>query len=270
MRNGASARGHLFCLRHLQSRSQRFCDAAAEACRRRSGGGTSIDHGPTAPAPSAYTLPPRREDPARRPSLEGERRTVHCPVRGCNGLHTNLGAARPGIGLLADAGLCRPHDGRSSPLRGPVTQFLGDGVLALFGAPIQHEDSARRAIAAALDMQRSSTSTRSMSRRSSTIDCRFRVGLNTGPVIVGSIGDNLDMDYTANRRHVQHRFTARDRRGARQRVPLRCDPPCAEDYFEFEDLGALELKGKGEPVPAFRALREKSIRTRSKQRPSAA
>ena len=79
---------------------------------------------------------------------------------------------------------------------GTVSQFLGDGILALFGAPIAHEDHAQRAVRAALaiqsalgDIGRSSTRAR--------IDFRVRVGLNSGPVVVGTIGTDLNMTYTA-------------------------------------------------------------------------
>jgi class 3 adenylate cyclase/tetratricopeptide (TPR) repeat protein len=145
---------------------------------------------------------------------------------------------------------------------GTVTQFLGDGVMALFGAPIQHEDSARRAIAAALDMQRALNQYAVEVKERHTIDCRFRVGLNTGPVIVGSIGDNLDMDYTAIGDTIN--IASRLETAAEPGTVYLSDATrrAAQDYFEFEDLGELELKGKGEPVPAFKALREKSIRTR--------
>ena len=80
---------------------------------------------------------------------------------------------------------------------GTMTQFRGDGVMALFGAPIAHEDSARRAVAAALEMQWSLGEYAREMKERSPIECRFRVGLITGPVVVGSISDNLDMDFTA-------------------------------------------------------------------------
>ena len=145
---------------------------------------------------------------------------------------------------------------------GTVTQFLGDGVMALFGAPIQHEDSARRGVAAALDMQRALDQFAAEVEESHTIQCRFRVGINTGPVIVGSIGDNLDMDYTAigDTINIASRLESAAEPGT---VYLsETTRRASKDYFEFEELGELALKGKGEPVPAFRALREKSIRTR--------
>jgi hypothetical protein len=80
---------------------------------------------------------------------------------------------------------------------GTINQFLGDGVMALFGAPIAHEDHAQRAVHAALGMQRVLQGYGAELHRTRGITFRVRMGLNTGLVVVGSIGDNLRMDYTA-------------------------------------------------------------------------
>src|SRR5207247_50502 len=80
---------------------------------------------------------------------------------------------------------------------GTVNQFLGDGLMALFGAPVAHEDHARRAALAALGLQRTLAAYRETLQRTRSIDFRVRIGLNTGLVVVGAIGDNLRMDYTA-------------------------------------------------------------------------
>ena len=80
---------------------------------------------------------------------------------------------------------------------GTINQFLGDGFMALFGAPIAHEDHARRAVLAALDLQRTLHSQHEELGASYGVRCAFRMGLNSGLVVVGSIGDNLRMDYSA-------------------------------------------------------------------------
>ena len=80
---------------------------------------------------------------------------------------------------------------------GTINQFLGDGVMALFGAPIAHEDHAQRAVHAALGMQRVLQGYSAELQRTKSIAFRVRMGLNTGLVVVASIGDNLRMDYTA-------------------------------------------------------------------------
>jgi class 3 adenylate cyclase len=80
---------------------------------------------------------------------------------------------------------------------GTVTQFLGDGLMALFGAPIAHENSSVKAVSAALKMQSILEKHAIEVNNSYGADCHFRIGLNTGPVVVGRISDSLDMDYTA-------------------------------------------------------------------------
>src|SRR5919108_4989209 len=80
---------------------------------------------------------------------------------------------------------------------GTVNQFLGDGIMALFGAPIAHEDHAQRAVHAALGMQRVLQGYGAELQRTRGITFRVRLGLNTCLVVVASIGDNLRMDYTA-------------------------------------------------------------------------
>src|SRR5215831_15358606 len=79
---------------------------------------------------------------------------------------------------------------------GTINQFLGDGLMALFGAPIAHEDHAQRAVRAALGIR---TTLQRYQDELNTRGLRFQVrqGLNTGLVVVGSIGNDLRMDYTA-------------------------------------------------------------------------
>src|SRR4029434_3383872 len=80
---------------------------------------------------------------------------------------------------------------------GTVNQFLGDGVMALFGAPIAHEDHAQRALRAALAVQNEIKPLAGGLKRTHGIEFRMRMGINTGPVVVGAIGHDLRMDYTA-------------------------------------------------------------------------
>ena len=159
-------------------------------------------------------------------------------------------------------GCVAPHDGRGAPIRGDDhDSSLGDGVMALFGAPIAHEDSARRAVAAALDMQRSLDRVRGGGRGEHTIECRFRVGLNTGPWSSASIGDNLDMDYTAigDTINIASRMESAAEPGT---VYLsETTRRAVKDYFEFEALGELAVKGKGEPVVGVQGAARRSRRS---------
>ena len=80
---------------------------------------------------------------------------------------------------------------------GTVNNILGDGIMALFGAPLSHEDHAVRACYAALRMQESVNRYADGVRRTEGVPIQIRVGLNSGEVVVGSIGNDLKMDYTA-------------------------------------------------------------------------
>src|SRR5437899_9963382 len=80
---------------------------------------------------------------------------------------------------------------------GTINQFLGDGVMALFGAPVAHEDHAHRALSAALAIQSGLKPLADEVRRMHGVEFRMRMGVNTGLVVVGAIGKDLRMDYTA-------------------------------------------------------------------------
>ncbi len=80
---------------------------------------------------------------------------------------------------------------------GTVDKFTGDGIMAIFGAPIAHEDHARRACLAAIKLQQELAAFGDELRRSHGLDFAIRIGLNSGEVVVGTIGDRGDMTYTA-------------------------------------------------------------------------
>ncbi|MBW2324153.1 MAG: zinc ribbon domain-containing protein, partial [Deltaproteobacteria bacterium] len=80
---------------------------------------------------------------------------------------------------------------------GTINQFTGDGVMALFGAPIAQEDHAQKACRASLSVQRAMEDYGEKIKRDASVDFKMRIGLNSGTVVVGSIGDDLRMDYTA-------------------------------------------------------------------------
>jgi len=213
--------------------------------------------------PRSYTPPHLAEKILRdRASLEGERRTVtvlFADALGFTPLSERLDEEE--VYDLMQGCLGRMMDAVHR-YEGTITQFRGDGVMALFGAPIAHEDAARRAVAAALEMQKSLDEYAADVKQRHLIECRFRVGLNTGPVVVGKISDNLDMDYTAlgDTVNLASRMEELAEPGT---VYLSEDTYRAvQDYFECESLGALTVKGKAEPVVAYRVVRETAVRTR--------
>src|SRR5262249_35856046 len=145
---------------------------------------------------------------------------------------------------------------------GTVNQFLGDGIMALFGAPIAHEDHGHRALRAALGIRKVLEEYQAELEQRRGIRFQMRQGLNTGLVVVGSIGSDLRMDYTA----------VGDTTNVAARLQQTADPGriviaetthrLIEGYFHTRSLGALALKGKIEPVPAWEVISARAARTR--------
>ncbi len=145
---------------------------------------------------------------------------------------------------------------------GTINQFTGDGVMALFGAPVAHEDHAQRACYAALSIQKAIEEYSEKVKNDRGVDFKMRLGLNSGPVIVGSIGDDLRMDYTAvgDTTNLASRMENMARPGnilvARETFKL------TRDFFEFESLGKVELKGKEKPIEVYKLLKAGEVETR--------
>jgi class 3 adenylate cyclase len=144
---------------------------------------------------------------------------------------------------------------------GTVNQFLGDGIMALFGAPIAHEDHARRGVHAALGIARVLREyQQELAPRG--IGFRARQGLNTGLVVVGSIGSDLRMDYTAvgDTTNVAARL---QQVGEPGKVTIsESTHRLVRGYFDTHPLGAIHLKGKAEPVAAWEVVTAHETRTR--------
>jgi class 3 adenylate cyclase/tetratricopeptide (TPR) repeat protein len=144
---------------------------------------------------------------------------------------------------------------------GTVNQFLGDGVMALFGAPIAHEDHAQRAVHAALGVARAVEGYQEeLGARG--IHFRIRQGLNTGLVVVGSIGSDLRMDYTAvgDTTNVAARMQQAAAPG--QILIAEATHRLVADYFDARPVGPLAVKGKTEPIAAWEVTAARSPRTR--------
>src|SRR5262249_13374420 len=130
-----------------------------------------------------------------RSALEGERRQVtvlFADLAGFTALAEKLDPEEVHRIIERCFELITPAGDR---FEGPITQYAGDGVMALFGAPIAHEDAPRRAAHAALGIQRAIQEFSGEVERDGGPVLRMRIGLNTGPVVVGRIGDDLRMDY---------------------------------------------------------------------------
>jgi Adenylate and Guanylate cyclase catalytic domain/AAA ATPase domain len=137
---------------------------------------------------------------------------------------------------------------------GTINQFLGDGFMALFGAPLAHEDHARRAVMVAIAIQRRLDERRTEVTGTRDGELSIRIGLNTGPVIVGKIGDNLRMDYTAVGDTTN--LAARFQQVAEPGTTLISESTRRQvgDQVRLERLPAFHIKGKAEPVQGYRVL----------------
>ena len=146
------------------------------------------------------------------------------------------------FGLLADA---------IHRFEGTVNQYTGDGVMALFGAPIAHEDHAQRACHAALAIAEQVREFAAELRQATGLRFSVRVGLNSGEVVVGAIGDDLRMDYTAQGHTVG--LAARMQQSATAgRIYLTGHTAAlVAEYFELEPVGKVRVKGVREAVKTF-------------------
>jgi class 3 adenylate cyclase/tetratricopeptide (TPR) repeat protein len=144
---------------------------------------------------------------------------------------------------------------------GTINQYTGDGVMALFGAPIAHEDSPRRAVHAALGIQRALRDYGRESHAQRGVTLQMRIGLNTGPVVVGRIGDDLRMDYTAVGDTTN--LAARMQQIARPGSVMITEAThhFVEGFFDTLELGEVDVKGRA-PVKAWEVLRPRGRRSR--------
>jgi class 3 adenylate cyclase/tetratricopeptide (TPR) repeat protein len=137
---------------------------------------------------------------------------------------------------------------------GTVNQVMGDGIMALFGAPLAHEDHAVRACYAALRMQESVKRYADEIRRSHAAVVKIRVGLNSGEVVVRAIGSDLHMDYTAvgQTTHLAARMEQLADPGSIVIAPETL--ALAEGYVEVRSLGPVPVKGLADPVKTYELM----------------
>jgi len=134
---------------------------------------------------------------------------------------------------------------------GTVNQFRGDGAMALFGAPLALEDHYRRACHSALEIQKAIKRYNGQLNKKYGIDLKMRIGLNSGPVVVGSIGNNLRMDYTADgdTTNLASRIESSAKPGAILVSENTYKQAC--QYFRFNTFGKIKVKGKTTPLEAY-------------------
>ena len=259
-----------------------FCDECGASLRRACGACGSVNRlgakfcrkcghiigEAVSDAPHAYT-PKHLADRilTSRSALEGERKQVTvlfcdivdsfrlADVLGPEAMHQVMDQA---LRLMADA--VHRYDGT-------VNQFLGDGLMALFGAPVALEDHALRAAQAALTMLETLAGYNARLREEHGVEIRLRVGLNTGMVVVGKIGDDLRMDYTAigDTTHLASRMQGLAEPDSI--LVTQATHRLVESRVRSESVGPVAVKGRQEPVPAYRLLKRR--RPSSRLDPSA-
>lgn len=145
---------------------------------------------------------------------------------------------------------------------GTINQFTGDGIMALFGAPIAHENHAQRACYSALSIQKAIEDYGKRMRADHGLEFKMRIGVNSGLVIVGSIGDDLRMDYTAvgDTTNLAKRMESIAKQGnvlvAENTYRL------IKSYFEFEVLGPVTVKGKKSKQNVYLLIDSTNVQTR--------
>jgi class 3 adenylate cyclase/tetratricopeptide (TPR) repeat protein len=188
---------------------------------------------------------------AARGHIEDERKAVtvlFCDVVGSTAI---AGALDPeDYRELLDRYLAAAFD-RVYRFEGIVNQIAGDGFMALFGAPIAHEDAPERACRAALAIQEGVRELGDVLAAEGKVPLRVRIGINTGPVIVGTVGNDLKMDYTA----------IGDTTNLASRLQSLAEPGrvlvsgstyrLVRGHFVFRALGQIAVSGKSAPVSAY-------------------
>ena len=208
-----------------------------------------------APARQAYTPPHLAEQILQtKAALEGERKQVtvlFCDLVGSTSLADRLGPETMHLLLnrFFELALGEVHH-----YEGTVNQFLGDGFMALFGAPIAHEDHARRAVLAALGLLKRLRERHADLGAPHGVELRVRMGINTGWVVIGGIGDQLRKDYTA----------IGDTTNLAARLQQIAEPGTvlvSESTLRFlqgsvglRALDPVQVKGKEAPIQAFLVL----------------
>ncbi len=237
---------------------------AGVAHRVRASAGPSV--APSAHAPTSAAAYTPKHLAAKilnsRAALEGERKQVtvlFADIAGFTAMSSRLDPED--LHTIMDGAFARIMEAVHR-YEGTVNQFTGDGVMALFGAPIAHEDHAVRAVASALAIQKASREYAETLRETRGLDFALRIGINTGPVVVGRIGDDLRMDYTAQGETVN--LAARLQTAAVPGSVLISEATEAlvSGYFVTSDAELHTMKGIDRPVRAFTVTQQRRRRAR--------
>jgi class 3 adenylate cyclase/tetratricopeptide (TPR) repeat protein len=197
-----------------------------------------------------------------RSALEGERKQVtvlFCDLANSTALAERVGseAMHALLNRFFELALHQVHR-----YEGTINQFLGDGFMALFGAPLTHEDHARRAALAALGIQQGLGPLRADVERQHGVEFALRIGLNTGSVVVGRIGDNLRMDYTAIGDTTNLAARMQQLASPGEICVTEATYRVSGEPFEWQEVGPRRVKGKTDPVRVYKLLSHRAVKSR--------
>ena len=197
-----------------------------------------------------------------RTGIEGERKQVtvmYADVVGSMDLTRSLESERWGFVLDRFLGIAA---GAVHQFEGTVNQFTGDGLLAVFGAPLAHEDHAHRACLAVLELQREVAALAAEVAERDGVEFAVRCGLNSGEVVVGAIGDDVHMDFvpvgntTALGKRIEELAPAGSSAMSAATAAL------VAGEFELRDLGEFVIKGMDTPQRVLELLGRGTAKTR--------
>jgi len=259
--NGCGARFQLACpsCSHVNPSGSRFCNGCGTKLAEQIAAGAE----PRLSSPESYTPKHLAEKIlTSKAALEGERKQVTVLFADLKGSMELLADRDPEEARkILDAVLERMMEAVHR-YEGTVNQVMGDGIMALFGAPLTHEDHAVRACYAALRMQESVKTYADEARRTHAVVVKIRIGLNSGEVVVRAIGSDLHMDYTAvgQTTHLAARMKQIADPGAIVVTPNTL--ALAEGYVEVRSLGPIPVKGLPDPLEIFELSGAGQARTR--------
>ena len=194
--------------------------------------------------------------------IEGERKQItimFCDIKGFTSITEKFGPDKT-FELIDEVFEILVH--KVNDYQGIVNELRGDGILAFFGAPVALEDAPQRAIRSALAIHKEMNKFNNKNPDMSIPPVLLRIGISTGPVVVGTVGNDIRVQYTA----------MGDTINMAARMESLAEPgttyvtyetfKLTEGFFRFEALGARYVKGKGQPMNVYRVIAPNSTRTR--------
>jgi class 3 adenylate cyclase/tetratricopeptide (TPR) repeat protein len=246
------------CGRHL-SATAKFCPECAHPTGRTEAPRSASRFG----APDSYT-PKYIADRilTSKAAIEGERKRVTVLFADLRGSMEMIADRDPEAARRLLDPVVEQMMGAVHRFDGTVNQVMGDGIMALFGAPLAHEDHAVRACYAALRLQESVKRYAETVRREHGVMLSVRVGLNSGEVVVRAIGNDLQMDYTAvgQTTHLAARMEQLAEPGTILLTPETL--ALAEGFVDVKPIGPITIKGLAQPMPVFQLTGVAAAHTR--------